>query len=311
MTGHSATTDGSTGVTFGLHTGPARTGMNDLIDVWRAADDGPFDWVSIWDHLYAADGTNDACFDAVVAHTALAMTTSRVRCGSLVYCAGFRSPSILAKAMTAIDHLSEGRCDLGLGAGWLRREYDAFGFEFPNRSRRSDQLEDAARVARALLHDGFCDLDLPTITLNDARNEPRPVQERLPIWVGGTGSLRTLPTAARWADGWNAPYLSPESYASISATLDECCQREGRDPATLMRSVNVAFGRDDVHLAEQFADLTDAVRPGAIVGGADEIAEAVAAYGAAGAQRVIFVLRAPFNVALVEEIAAAVEPLLP
>src|SRR5438067_9258364 len=142
-------------VTLGVHTGLQNTTVDDLTAVWRRAEDLGFDWVSIWDHFYAADATGGAvCFEAVAAHAALACATSRVRCGSLVYSVGYRHPAVLANAIATIDHLSGGRADLGLGAGWSQIEYDAYGIEFPSTRVRLDQLEEAAACVRSLLRDG-------------------------------------------------------------------------------------------------------------------------------------------------------------
>src|SRR5690349_8367002 len=103
---------------FGVHTGLHNTTTDDLLALWRAVEDMGFDWISIWDHFYAADlAGGPVCLEAVAAHAALACATSRVRCGSLVYCVGYRHPAVLANAITTIDHLSGGRAELGLGAG--------------------------------------------------------------------------------------------------------------------------------------------------------------------------------------------------
>ena len=113
--------------TFGVHTGPANTTVAELIDLWRRVEEGPYDWISIWDHFYAADGNNQTNLEAVTMHTALAMSTTRVRCGSLVYCAGYRHPAVLANAMAAIDHLSGGRVLFGIGGGWNLEEMENHG----------------------------------------------------------------------------------------------------------------------------------------------------------------------------------------
>src|SRR5687767_13114568 len=104
------------GLTWGVHTGLQNTTVGELKDLWHRIEDHGFDWTSIWDHFYAADLGGTHSLEAIAAHTALAMETERVRVGSLVYCAGYRHPAVLAKAITTIDHLSGGRVELGLGA---------------------------------------------------------------------------------------------------------------------------------------------------------------------------------------------------
>ena len=113
--------------TFGVHTGLQHISLAELRTAWRRIEDLGYGWISIWDHFYGATGKPDdaECFEAVALHAALACDTSRVRIGSLVYSIGYRHPAVLAKAITAIDHLSGGRADMGIGAGWAVVEYDA------------------------------------------------------------------------------------------------------------------------------------------------------------------------------------------
>src|SRR5204863_3314869 len=139
---------------FGVHTGLQNTTSDELIELWHRIEELGFDWISIWDHFYAADMTGGAnCMEAVAAHTALACNTTRVRCGSLVYCAGYRHPAVLANAIATIDHFSGGRVDVGLGAGWSQLEYEAYGIPFPSVKRRLDILEESIQCVRGLLHD--------------------------------------------------------------------------------------------------------------------------------------------------------------
>jgi hypothetical protein len=116
---------------FGVHAGLQNTTVDELRSIWQRSEEAGFDWVSVWDHFYAADGQGYECHEAIAMHAALACSTSRVRCGCLVYCAGYRHPGVLAKAIATIDHLSGGRADIGLGAGWAQLEYAAFGIPFP------------------------------------------------------------------------------------------------------------------------------------------------------------------------------------
>src|SRR6476660_6118782 len=139
---------------FGVHTGLQNTTMVELQDLWKRIEKAGYGWISIWDHFYAADMTGKpVCHEAVAAHAALALATSRVRVGSLVYCVGYRHPAVLANALVTIDHLSNGRADLGLGAGWSQVEYDAYGIPFPAAKARLDMLEEAAECVRGLLRD--------------------------------------------------------------------------------------------------------------------------------------------------------------
>src|SRR5882762_7160659 len=140
-------------LTFGVHTGLQNTTVDELRSLWHRIEDLGFGWISIWDHFYSADFAGYECLEAVTCHTALACETSRVRCGSLVYCAGYRHPAVLANAIATIDHLSGGRADIGLGAGWAQNEFDAYGIPFLPVGQRLHQLDEAARCVRGLLRD--------------------------------------------------------------------------------------------------------------------------------------------------------------
>src|SRR5437588_11287774 len=154
---------------YGVHTGLQKTTIDELIDLWQRIESWGFDWISIWDHFYSADLTGDAhCLEAVAAHTALACNTSRARCGSLVYCAGYRHPALLAKAITTIDHCSGGRADVGLGAGWSQLEYQAYGIPFPSVGQRLNLLEEYIQCVRGLLRQDTTTFEGKHFTLTNA-----------------------------------------------------------------------------------------------------------------------------------------------
>ena len=283
--------------TFGVHTGLQHTTSDELRGLWRHIEDLGFGWISIWDHFYGATGLPDdaECFEAVAMHAALACETSRVRVGSLVYSVGYRHPAVLAKMITAIDHLCGGRADLGLGAGWAQVEYEAYGFDFPSAGTRLDQLAEAARVVRSLLHTEFTDFEGEWFQMRHARNEPRPVQDAIPIWIGGGGERRTLRIVAESADGWNVPFVSPEDFAKKNAVLDGHCEAIGRDPRAVRRSVNLGIAWTEESLHAQFGALASRVRPGVLTGSNGEVVDRIGRYVEAGADQINLALRAPFD----------------
>src|SRR5690606_21443770 len=122
-------------------------------------------------------------------------------------------PGVLAKAATTIDHLSGGRAEIGLGAGWARAEYDAFGLPFPPTGARLDLLQEAAAAVRGLLRGGATTVDGTHVRLDGARCAPAPVQADLPIWIGGVGERRTARIVAQHGDGWNLPFVTPGELA--------------------------------------------------------------------------------------------------
>jgi F420-dependent oxidoreductase-like protein len=294
---------------FGVHAGLQNTSTDELRALWRRIEERGFDWISVWDHFYAADATGGAvCLEAIATHAALALSTSRVRCGSLVYSVGYRHPAVLANAIATIDQLSGGRVTLGLGAGWHQGEYDAYGIPFPSAGVRLRQLDEAIQCIRGLLTEDVTTFEGEFFRLRDARCEPKPAQERLPLWIGGGGERVTLRLAARHADGWNVPFLGPDDYARKVGVLDEHCAREGRDPGAITRAVNVGLAADEQSLEAQFGGLARFLRPGVLMGSPQEIVDGVGAYRDAGAEWVILAVRAPFDLEGLDRFAADVLP---
>ena len=165
--------------------------------------------------------------------------TSRARLGCLVSGGGYRNPGLLVKMATALDHASNGRAALGLGAGWFEREHHAFGFEFPPLGQRLDRMGEAAAICRGLLDGSSVTYDGQWFSAVDARNDPPPLQARLPIAIGGSGEKRTLRIVAEYADIWNADQDDPESFRRRSEILDEHCRAVGRDPRSIERTAGL------------------------------------------------------------------------
>ncbi len=292
---------------FGIHAGPQDCSIDDLRRLWRIADERGFHWCSVWDHLYSVSDLSDPAkpaFEGVATMAALASETRRVRVGCLVFCVAYRPVGVLAKAAVTIDHVSGGRCELGIGAGWNELESRAFGIPFGSIKERLDALEESARVLRALFDGERVTLEGKQVRLDDALCLPRPVQPRLRLWIGGQGEKRLLRIVARYADGWNVPFLAPEIYKQRNATLNQWCEKERRDPQAITRTVNLglAVGADaaDVRRQEEnlqlmFGPMTDLVRPGILVGTPPQVIERLHEYTAAGAEWVILALRAPFD----------------
>jgi len=296
-------------VRFGVHTGLQNTDIAELRALWTRIEELGFEWISIWDHFYAADASgNPHCLEAVTAHAALAASTATVRCGSLVYSAGFRHPAVLANAMATLDQLAGGRVVLGLGGGWLRAEHDAYGFHYGTAGDRLRRLDECIQCVRGLLTEDATSFAGEFFTLRDARCEPKPVQERLPIWIGGGGERVTLRIAAQHADGWNVPFLAPAEWAHKSRVLTEHCERLGRDPTEVTRSVNLGMAFTEEELQTQFGRLSDAVRPSVLTGSTAQMIDHIGAYAEAGAQWINIAMRAPFDRAGLERLAADVLP---
>lgn len=292
--------------TFGVHTGQQNCSLDELRRLWRYVDQAGFDWLSVWDHFYEApfiDG-NSSCFEAVSALTLLAADTRTVRVGCLVFCIGYRPPAVLAKALATIDHVSNGRLEVGLGSGWNEAEHREYGLPFPTMGVRHDQLDEAVQIIRSLFTHDATTFAGKYFQVQNARCNPKPLQQRVPLWIGGAGEKRTLRTAARYADGWNIPYVSPEVFRAKSQVLNQWCEKEGRDPATLTRTVNVGFYlKTDAAVAEaerrrffsQWGAMAETMAGGMLFGTPKQAIEQVGQYFDAGASRVTIALRAPFE----------------
>ncbi|MDG4807547.1 LLM class flavin-dependent oxidoreductase [Micromonospora sp. WMMD1120] len=279
-------------VAFGVHPGLQHTTPEALQEVWRLVEDLGFDWISVFDHLYAANGTSDAeCLESVAMHTLLAATTRRVRCGSLVYVPSYRHPAILAKAAATMDIISGGRVTLGLGAGWHRREYEAFGLVYESRPKRIKQLHEALRCVDALLNGaGPATFSGEFFRLDEARCEPRPVQRRLPLWIGGGGEQLTLRVAAE-ADGWNVPFVAPEVFRHKKAVLAGHCEKRGRSVSEITCSVNIGLAWTEDDLLEQFGRNAEQSRPAVLHGSVQQMRDLIGAYVDAGADQINVAVR--------------------
>ena len=306
---------------LGAHVGQQRMSMDDMRALWRRMDDH-LDWISCWDHLYEAPpegGTVDH-FEPVACLGALAAETRKARIGCLVFYVGYRTPGVLAKAATTVDHISGGRFELGLGAGWHEPEARAFGYPFPSVGVRLDMLEEAVQVIRGLLTQERTTFAGTHFSVEDASCLPRPVQPRLPIWLGGAGERRTLRLVAQHADGWNVAYVSPGEFARLSGVLDHWCEEEGRPPDSVRRAINLSFNlssaasdaaRVEAGLREQWgAEGYARVAGGSLLGTPDQAVERLMAYVEAGADDVNIALRAPWDAdalsAYLEEVVPAV-----
>jgi F420-dependent oxidoreductase-like protein len=296
-------------VRFGVHTGLQHTNTAELGELWSRIEALGFDWISIWDHFYAADATGDPhCLEAITSHTALAMSTTKVTCGSLVYSAGYRHPAVLANAIATMDQLAGGRIVLGLGGGWLQNEYDAYGMHYGSPGERLRMLNEYIQCVRGLLTQDKTTFTGEFFTLTDAQCEPKPLQSPLPIWVGGGGEKVTLRIVAEHADGWNVPFIPPEEWARKAAVLDEHCAAVGRDPKEITKTVNVGMAFTEEELTRQFGPMSNFVRPGVLSGSVQEMVDKVSGYVSAGAEQVNLAMRAPFDRDGLERFASDVIP---
>ncbi len=308
-------------IRVGVGLSSQRTSWPDLRDAARAAEAAGLDSLWTWDHLLADEGpTDQPILEGWSVVSAWAGVTTRPTLGLLVSSNTFRAPGITARLATTLDQLSGGRAVLGLGAGWLEAEHVAFGLEFGTLADRLDRLEEAAVLIRRLLDGERVTERGRHYVLDDAVLRPRPIQERLPIVIGGRGRKRTLRIAARVADGWNIwnELGSVELALELSAVLDGHCRELGRDPASIERSFTQEGAiRDDPLEARRVFEASYAghgldPRPAfALCGPPETIADALRPLVEGGFGHIVWVLRASYDRETLErlpEVAARLGP---
>ena len=221
-----------------------------ILDEWRRAEDLGFDSAWNWDHFVPLSGDQDG--DSMEAWTLLAgiaARTTRIRIGSLVTSTTYRNPGVLAKQAATVDHISDGRLELGLGAGWHQQEHRHFGIPFPSAKERVDRFQDSISILDSLMRE-----DHPTVmgkhySISKSPFSPKPVQKpRIPILVGSSGT-RMLRLVAQFADAWHT-FGAPERIAERGALLNRYCNEIGRDPGDIRWSVTL--GGDAAQSADAF-----------------------------------------------------------
>ena len=244
-----------------------------LAEAARAAEAAGFDAISVPDHVHqnqVGGGPASPMFEAYTVLGALATVTSSVRLFSLVSPPTLRSPGLLAKAVSTLDVISGGRAVLGLGAGWDAAESQAYGIEFPGLGERFGRLDEQLAICRALLRDPPATVTGKFYAVRDAHNSPRPVQGSVPVLVAGGGEQRTLDLVARYADACNVFAADPATVRHKFDVLDQHCERIGRDPGEITRTV-FAFDTSDLGaFAASARSLAAAGADGLIVMGPED-----------------------------------------
>ena len=273
---------------FAFKTSPQQTTWAEMLTVWKAADDIEV-YESGWnfDHFYPIfDDPNGPCLEGWTTLTALAQATTRLRLGTMVTGIHYRHPAVLANMAAAVDIISGGRLELGVGAGWNEQESGAYGIELGTVTERFDRFEEACQVLIGPLSQETTDFNGKFYQLTAARNEPKgPQRPHPPICIGGGGEKRTLRITAKYAQHWNFPGGTPKDFAHKRDVLAAHCVEVGRDPKEIMMSAQIRLNPD--------------LNYGGV------IADAIA-YGAEGMDLAIIYLPAPYDPAVVEALAEAI-----
>ena len=277
---------GSTG-RHAIKTPPHHATWSQFLDVWREADRiEVFESAWNWDHFYPLappyDGPN---LEGWTMLAALAQATTRLRLGAMVNGMHHRHPAVTANMAATLDIVSGGRFELGIGAGWNEMESSAYGIELGSLKQRFDRLDEGVEVIRSLLDNQVTNFDGDYFHLTEAWCEPKPIQAKLPLVIGGKGPTRTLRTAARWADQWDMTFPNePAHWVELDGVLRAHCDDVGRDQAEITRSVHLGFPADAAPT---------------------ELAERAAAFFEAGVDLVIWSMQGAIEVSRLAPLAAA------
>jgi F420-dependent oxidoreductase-like protein len=273
----------------------------DWVALARACEEHAIPALFRSDHYENLDGRHPGrgSLDAWATINALAAVTSTLRLGTLVSPATFRHPSLLAKLVVTADHISGGRIELGLGAGWHEREHESYGFPFPDARVRMDILEEQVQVILGNWADGPFSFEGKHYALRDLEAQPKPVRRpHPPLIMGGNARPRSAALAARYADEYNTPFPTLEALAERRARVEEACERAGREPLPFSVMAGVVVGADAADLRDRIARLSVmrgddpkafAADPpaGWVVGTLEEAAEQLMALRDAGVSRVM------------------------
>jgi F420-dependent oxidoreductase-like protein len=261
-----------------------------VIEIVEHCDATGWDGVYFADHFMPDDPTGSEPKDGAVLEcwtvmAALAARTERLRVGSLVCGNLYRHPAVVAHAAATLDQVSGGRFLLGLGAGWQLNEHAAFGIDIGTVTSRLDHLEEACQIITSMWRDTRTTFDGHYYQVTDAPCDPKPLQQPMPLLIGGRGEKRTMKMAARWAAEWNS-WTTPDEFQHKARVLDDHCTDLGRDPATIRRSTQglMYLGTDESWLSRHRGG--DPRRP-RLVGTPAEVTEQVEAYRAAGVDELI------------------------
>jgi alkanesulfonate monooxygenase SsuD/methylene tetrahydromethanopterin reductase-like flavin-dependent oxidoreductase (luciferase family) len=229
-------------VRFGFLLWPQTSDWPSLRDAAARADRAGAASLWTWDHLNSIVGPWEGpILEGWSVLAGWSQVTTRATLGLMVGANTFRNPGLTAKLAVTLDHLSGGRAVLGIGGAWFEREHEAFGIDFGSGfGERLDRLDESVSLLRRLL-DGerIADHEGVAYAMHDALAEPRPIQRRLPIMIGGSGPKKTLRTLARYGDQWNTSAATVDELKAKDDVLRERCAEIGRDPATIEKTITV------------------------------------------------------------------------
>ena len=247
---------------YAISTAPQRCSWDWLLEVWKKADEIElFESGWTFDHFYPlfGDSTED-CLEGWISLTALLQETKRIRGGVLVTGMLYRHPAVLANMASTLDITSNGRLELGVGAGWNEEECDAYGIELGSMDDRFERFEEGMEVVTQLLKQDRSTFKGNWYSLEDAMNNPKGPQNPLPICIGGGGLRRTIPAVVKYAHHWNygTQTMSLEDFKMRHNVFLKACEKEGRDPDDILISTMLRYDGDAQATIQQAREYEEA-----------------------------------------------------
>ena len=247
---------------YAISTAPQRCSWDWLLEVWKKADEIElFESGWTFDHFYPlfGDSTED-CLEGWISLTALLQETKRIRGGVLVTGMLYRHPAVLANMASTLDITSNGRLELGIGAGWNEEECEAYGIELGSMEERFDRFEEGMEVVTQLLKQDRSTFKGNWYSLQDAMNNPKGPQNPLPICIGGGGLRRTIPAVAKYAHHWNygTQTMSLEDFKMRHNVFLKACEKEERDPDDILISTMLRYDGDAQATIQQAQEYEEA-----------------------------------------------------
>ncbi len=305
-------------IRFGVQTGQQTASWDQIRAVWERADALGYDSLWAYDHFYPIfTEPTGPCLEAWSLLGALAQVTERARIGHLVNGNTYRNPCVLAKSATTVDHISGGRLNLGIGAGWFEYEHESFGIDFKTVLGRLEALDEATQIIKGMFEQESISLDGKHYRVKEARCEPKPIQKpHPPIMMGGTGRKVMLKLVAKYADQWNAN-KTPDEMAELVEVIRRHGDAVGRDTSAIENTVMLPLGYGSPKEVQDFLCTVVAgmlecspekAREAIMIGDKQECLDTIERYQKAGVTHFIFMLMAPYDLdqlqAFAEDVAA-------
>ncbi|HVM97776.1 MAG TPA: TIGR03560 family F420-dependent LLM class oxidoreductase [Candidatus Acidoferrales bacterium] len=290
-------------IRFGIQTGQQNIEWSQMLDIWQKADAWGYDSLWNFDHFYPIFVDPEGpCFEGWTTLSALAQATKRARIGHLVNGNTYRHPCVTAKMAASLDHISGGRFNLGIGAGWFELEHNNFGIDFKSVPGRLEALDEACQIIRGMVTQPKTTVHGKHYKVTDAMGLPKPIQSRLPFMIGGTGKKVLLKIVAKHADMWNASGPA-ETMRELIEVIDRHGDKVGRDTSEIEKTVMMPLAYKAAQPRQEFmcnliagmrATTPEAARMQIMIGDKQECLDTIERYSKAGVTHFIFMTFAPY-----------------